>query len=123
MAKKSVKKSKKKSSGNSVVPNKEDNTLFAWLASFLTIVGFIIALVAKKEDDYVMFYAKHGLILFIGQLIAGALASIPFIGWFFFGPIFWILWIVLWAITWINALSGEKKRTWLITDIAEKIDL
>ena len=46
-----------------------DKKLHAFLASFFTIIGFIIALILWKDDKYVMFYAKQGLILFIGYVL------------------------------------------------------
>jgi len=100
----------------------DDKKLFAFLATFFTIVGFIIALVAKREDKYVMFYAKHGLVLFIGSIAIGIVAWIPIVGWIT-GPILWIFLVVLWVIAWINALSGKQKRTFIISDLADKIDL
>jgi len=98
-----------------------DRKLFAFLASFFTIIGFIIALIIKREDKYIMFYAKQGLVLFILQVIIGALSIIPLIGWF--NSILWIFWIILWIITWINALSGNEKDTFIIGDLAKKINL
>lgn len=117
MAKKRLKKKAES------LKKQDDKKLFAFLASFFTIVGFIIALVLKKEDKYVMFYAKQGLILFIGQIIISVFYSIQIIGKFILGPILLILWAILWTITWINALSGEQKKTFLVGDLAEKIKL
>ena len=99
----------------------KNRKLFAWLATFLTIIGFIVALLFRRDDEYVMYYAKQGLILFIGQVIVGAVSTTPFIGKLFFSPILWAIWFVFWFITWINALSGKKKATWLVQDFAEKI--
>jgi len=102
-------------------PNKkqDDKILFAFLATFFTIIGFILALILKKQDKYVMFYAKQGLVLFIGQVIIGVLT--PFL--FFLSPILWILWIIIWILSWINALSRETRNTFLIGDLAKKIKL
>ena len=100
-----------------------DSKLFAFLATFLTIIGFIIALIFKRDDTYVMFYAKQGLVLFIFQIIIGIVGAIPFVGWFFLGPLLWILFIIIWIMAWINALSGKKKDTWLIGELAKKIRL
>ena len=50
-----------KSDGNSKI--------FAFLAIFLGIIGFLIVLIAKKDDAYAMFYAKQSLILFIFSII------------------------------------------------------
>ena len=110
MAKKRA--SKKKQKGDS------DSQLYAFLATFFTIIGFIIFLVSKRKDKYVEFYAKQGLVLFIGYLIAIAFGWIPVIGW-----IYWIFLIAIWMMAWLNALSGEKKDTWLIGDMAKKIKL
>ncbi|MEK6817360.1 MAG: hypothetical protein AABX80_01030, partial [Nanoarchaeota archaeon] len=98
---------------------KDDKIIFAWLATFFTIIGFLIAILLKKDDKYVMFYAKQGLILFIGQIIIWLLSGI--FGWIKY-PL-WIFLAILWAMAWINALSGEQKNTWLIGDLAEKIKL
>lgn len=63
----------------------DDKILFAFLATFLSIIGFIIALIAKKDDKYVMFYAKQSLIVFIFaiavSIIQALLAFIPILGW------------------------------------------
>ena len=98
---------------------KDDKIIFAWLATFFTIIGFLIAIILKRDDKYVMFYAKQGLILFIGEIIIWLLSGI-------FGKLiilFWIFLAILWAMAWINSLSGEQKNTWLIGDLAEKIKL
>lgn len=117
MAKKRVKKTSRKLS------KQDEKKLFAFIASFFTILGFIIALILKKKDKYVMFYAKQGLILFIGQIFISILHSLPIIGWFILGPLLWILWVIVWVITWINSLSGQQKKTIIIGDLAQKIKL
>ena len=96
-----------------------DKIIFAWLAVFFTIIGFLIAILLKKENKYVMFYAKQGLILFIGQLIIWLLSGI--LGKLII--LFWIFLAIIWIMAWINALSGEQRNTWLIGDLAEKIKL
>jgi|TARA_B100001971_G_C18197318_1_gene542319 uncharacterized membrane protein len=92
-------------------------TLKAFIASFFTIIGFIIALLAWRDDKYVMYYAKHGLVLFIAELVIWALPNFSFAT-----NLAWILWFVLWVITWINALSGKMKNTIIISDIAKMIN-
>ena len=100
-----------------------DKKLKAFVASFFTIIGFLIAIILWKNEEYVMYYAKHGLVLFIGQIIISVLHPFPFMIPRMFITILWIFWAILWVLTWINALSGQKKRTFIITDLAEKIDL
>jgi len=96
-----------------------DNIIFAWLAVFFTIIGFLIAILMKKENKYVMFYAKQGLILFIGQIIIWLLSGI--FGWLKYPLLIFL--VILWAMAWINSLSGEERNTWLIGDLARKIKL
>lgn len=99
-----------------------DSKLFAFLATFFTIIGFIVALLVKRDDRYVMYYAKQGLVLFIFQLIIAFITSIAFFGKIFSVPL-WIVFFVVWIWSWVNALSGEMKHTPLISHFAEKIDL
>jgi len=110
-----------------IVNKKEDDKkLFAFLATFLSIVGFIIALVAKKEDKYVMFYAKQSLVVFIvaviGSIISAILSPILVIGWIIATAINIIV-AVLWIISWIYALSGDEKEVPVVGVYARKINL
>ena len=100
----------------------DDTKLFAFLAVFLSIIGFIIALLAKKENRYVMFYAKQSLVLFLSYIIVYATQIIPLIGKIIFTAGFVIM-IILWIIALINSFSGEEKETPLIGQYARKINL
>ena len=102
---------------------KEDDTkLFAFLATFLSIIGFIIALLAKKDNKYIMFYAKQSLIIFIVFVIAIIGGWLPFIGGIvklamnIIGTIFWI-------ISWIYSLSGKFKKVPVVGNYAEKVKI
>lgn len=105
----------------------DDSKLFAFLAVLLSIIGFIIAILSKKDDDYVMFYAKQSLILFIAWVIFWASLSILVILTFglfaFLAPIIGVIFVVFWIIQIIYSLSGEKRETPLIGKFAEKIKL
>ena len=96
-----------------------DKIIFAWLATFFTIIGFLIAILIKRDDKYIMFYAKQGLILFIGQIIIWLLSGI--FSWLTI--LLWIFLAILWVMAWINALSGEEKNTFIVGSLAEKIKL
>lgn len=102
----------------------EDGKIFAFLGVFLVIVGFIIVLLAKRDNKYAMYYAKQGLVLFIAYLIAFAVGIVigwmPFIGRLIIGVMV-VIWIALWIIGTINSLSGEMKEIPLIGQFAEKI--
>lgn len=114
MPKKEVKQAAKK---------EDDSKLFAFLAVFLSILGFIIALLAKKDNKYVMFYAKQSLILFICWVVAWIVGMIPVIGWFVLGPILYIVVLVLWIIGLVYSISGEMKLIPLVGKYADKINL
>jgi uncharacterized membrane protein len=111
-------KKKKESEKKNLKKNKDESKVFAWLASFFTIVGFVLAIILKKDDEYVMYYAKQGLVLFVGFAIAGIFQIIPVIG-----QLFLIFVVVLWIFSWVGAISGKRKNVWLVQDLAEKIKL
>ncbi len=100
----------------------DDSRLFAFIATFLSIIGFIIALIFKKEDKYVMFYAKQSLGLFIVYLISLIAMIIPLIG-DFISRVMSVVFIVLWIFSWIYSLSGKTKKVPIVGKYADKIDL
>jgi len=117
MAKKTVNKTR-------VVKDDSDSKLFAFLGIFLTVIGYIIVMLARKEDKYAMYYAKQGLVLFIAWIIASVAAWIvgwiPFVGWVV-STALWIIILLLWIIGIIYSLSGEEKEIPLIGVFAKKI--
>jgi uncharacterized membrane protein len=117
MAKKPIKKQTKKTG---------DSKTQAFVATFLSIIGFIIALLAWKDDKYTMYYAKQSLVVFITWVVVGL------VGWVIgrapiIGPVIvWVLGVfilVLWIISWIYALSGKEKEVPIVGMFAEKINL
>lgn len=91
----------------------DDSKLLAFVATFFSIVGFIIVFLIKRDDKYVMFYAKQSLVLFIGAIIIavidGLFLFIPIIGWFI-SAVLELIVVVFWVLSWVYALSGEKKE-------------
>ena len=112
---------KKKVNKKEAASNEDERKLYAFLSAFLLIVGFVLAAVLWKKDKYIMFYAKEGLVLFIGFVITLVFNAIPLIGEVLY-TICGIGLIVLWVITWIYALMGKEKNTWIVGDLAEKIN-
>ncbi len=100
----------------------DDKKLFAFLATFLTIFGFLIAYIFRKDDKYVMHYAKEGLALFFAAIIVSLVGWLPVLG-YFLEHVLWILWVVLWVMSWINAVSGEVRNTWLLGEFVAKLKL
>jgi uncharacterized membrane protein len=90
-------------------PNQEEKI---WAAlSYLWILS-IVALAARKKNDYIRFHANQGFLLFLCSLV----------WWFpFFGQILAII-IVIAAIAGIvKALQGKKWELPLVADIAKKV--
>ena len=112
-------KKKRKNKHNHSNLSRDNQKLYAFLASFFTIIGFIVAFILWRKDKYVMHYAKHGLVLFIAQVSLMVLS--PFL--FFLSAILWVLFVSLWIVTWVNSFSGKMKKTFLIGELADKIDL
>jgi len=88
------------------------------LMGVLAYLGILvlIPLLTKKDSAFVQFHAKQGLVLFIAEVI---LWWIPFVGWFFLGPIVSILAIV----GLVMAAMGRQWKIPVIWSIAEKINL
>lgn len=104
------------------VKKTNDSKVFGFLAVFLTLIGFLIAILARKEDKYVVYYGKQGLVLFIAFVIAQVVGWIPVVGWIA-SPVLYILSLVLWIIGWVNALSGEMKPLPLLQSFADGIKI
>lgn len=106
--------------------NESDKTLFAFLATFLSIIGFFIAIIVKRNDKYVMYYAKQSLVIFIIGVLAGVIGIImkfiPIIG-HITNFALWIIIIIVWILSWIYSLSGKEEHIPIISDWAKKIDL
>ncbi len=119
MAKKHKAAHKPSHSGSKEV---EEGKVFAFLGVFLGIIGFIIVILTKKENDYAMFYAKQGLVLTIAWVILWVVAIIPILGWII-GFLGWILLLVLWIIGWVYALSGKKKHIPIIGQFGDKFKI
>ncbi len=88
-----------------------ESKLFAAL-SYLWILS-VVMLFLKKDDEFVSFHAKQGLILFIASFIGW----IPVIGW-----IIWFLVVAFMLIGFFKALSGEKWSIPLVGSLAKKIN-
>lgn len=103
----------KPASSRRAAPSRSDNDkLFALLGTGLPLIGYIIAVLAKRKTPYVMFYAKQGLVLFVAWIVA-ALAEwvfsfIPVIG-NVISVVIWVLYVIAWIVGIVNALSGEVK--------------
>jgi uncharacterized membrane protein len=100
----------------------DEGRLFAFLAYFLGIIGFIIVFAVKKDNKFAMFHAKQSLVLFIVAVANGIIWQVPLIGWIA-GAVIGLAVFVFWIMGIINALGGQEKALPIIGDLAAKINL
>lgn len=98
----------------------EDNKLMGIL-SYIGVLC-LIPLLTKKDDEFVFFHAKQGLVLFIAEVLAAFVAAIPLLGWII-APIASLVWIVLSIIGIINVLGDKTKELPLLGKYAVKIKI
>lgn len=95
-----------------------DGKFFAVISyiSFLCIVSLVL----KKDNRFALFHAKHGLVLFVFEVLTFILTIIPILGWFLkvLGSAAFTL-LSLWGA--LHALHGNLKRIPLISEMADKI--
>ncbi|MBD3252549.1 hypothetical protein GF386_02360 [Candidatus Pacearchaeota archaeon] len=121
MPKKKTKKTARKRNNKN-----DERILFAFLATFLSIIGFVIAIITKRKDKYVMFYAKQSLVIFIIAIIVSIIQTvlfwIPIIGKLIYYGLSIIIFII-WVTSWIYALTGKQRDIPFISIWSKKIDL
>jgi uncharacterized membrane protein len=112
----------------------EDGKVWAFLGIFLGLIGFLIVLLAKRENTYAMFYAKQSLVLFITSftgwivlvILGMILGAVPVLGFLITGlisAVFYIFLVVLWVMGWVKALSGKEEYLPVIGKYADKLNL
>ena len=97
---------------------KEVNVGMAVLAY---IIFFIPLLTDSKDDPFVKFHVKQGMLLVIAWVVVSVVCTIiPFLGWFILGPASTIFFLVLWIMGIINAVNKQMKPLPLIGKYAEE---
>lgn len=103
---------------------RKDNTL-AWV-SYLTIIGWIIAIVLfvneQRENTLVRYHLRQSLGIFLLSVIYGICTPlfvfIPILGWI----ILWLMPVfifVLWIVGLINAIQGAERPVPLLGNFFE----
>jgi len=75
----------------------------------ITLIGWIVALImnsGNKKSEYASFYLRQMLGIMILFFVVGIIPVVQAIGW--------ILPLVLWVMSLIGALSGNKKEVFLL---------
>lgn len=91
------------------------------LLSYLGIL-VLVPLLTAKDDEFVQFHAKQGLVLLIAAIAISIINVIPVLGQIvsFLG---WLACLVLVVMGIMNVLNGEKKPLPLIGQYASKFNL
>jgi uncharacterized membrane protein len=101
------------------VEKKQENAIAIF--SYIGIL-FIIPLLVEKDDEFVKYHAKQGIVLFVAELITGAIMWIPVIGWIV-GFVAWVIWLILGITGIMNVLGGKKKPLPIIGQFADRFKI
>ena len=82
----------------------------------------VIPLIVAKDDDFVKYHAKQGLVLLLAWVAIFFVAWIPILGWLF-GFVAWIICFVLLITGVVNVVKGEKKPLAIIGKYADKFKI
>ncbi len=100
-----------KSEINKIPPTSDQNIMAA--LSYVWIISLIM-LVVKRNDEFVQFHAKQGVIL----LIASVFGFIPVIGW-----IVWALAVAGMVVGFVQAWQGKRYQLPLVYGWSQKIKI
>ena len=98
----------------------EEGKFFAVISyiSFLCIVSLVL----KKDNKFVLFHAKQGLVLFVIEVVSFVISIIPVLGWFL-ATVGWAIFTVVSLYGIWQSLQGKRYRIPLIAGIADNIVL
>jgi uncharacterized membrane protein len=95
--------------------SQQNNTIMAVLA-YLGILIIVPFVTDAKNDPFVKFHLKQGLVLIISEVIGLFIGVVPILGWII-SP-FWMLFNVIMIILGIvNAATGKQKQLPVIGSI------
>lgn len=85
---------------------------------YLGILVLIPLLTDAKNDPFVKFHIKQGIVLLIVDIIVSFITWIPFIGWILGLALF-----VLWIIGLVNVIGGKEEKLPIIGQFGDKINI
>ena len=87
----------------------EQNKLIG-IISYITVIGFIIALILnqEKKDPFSSFHIRQSLGIFVTGLGLSILAVVPIIGWIV-AIVGSLVVLVMWILGLISAINGTMK--------------
>lgn len=91
---------------------------------YIWILVLIPLLTDAKNDPFVKFHIKQGLVLLIASIILGVVGgAIPFLGWFIIAPIGSLVMLVLAIMGIVNAAGGKEAQLPLIGKWGDKFNI
>ena len=114
------KENKEKRSNGSKQQSSSSKNMIAVLSYFGILV--IIPLLVAKEDEFVKYHVKQGLVLLIAGFVLMFVSIIPLLGWII-GLLGWIFLIVLAVMGIVNVVGGKKKELPIIGQYADKFKI
>jgi len=96
---------------------KEDQAKLVAILSYITIIGWVIALILNQNNKTKLgsFHVRQSLILIIAGALGSVIFWIPLIGWALF-----ILLVVFWIMGLVYAIQGQMKEIPLIGSYAQR---
>ncbi len=82
----------------------------------------LVSLLVKRDNEYVMFHVRQGLVLFIIETIFGILQVVPLLGYFAFVLVLLICGLLS-LIGMVQAIMGNKWNMPVIGEWAKKITI
>jgi uncharacterized membrane protein len=99
-----------------------DAEKYRGMAILAYVIFFLPLLTDAKDNPYVKFHVKQGLIVFLAGIAVSVVGSIiPVLGWLIILPFGSLLVMVLWVMGIINAVNGEKKELPIIGKYADQL--
>lgn len=85
------------------------------IIAYITLIGFIIALVLnmEKKNSFAIYHIRQSLGLILTGLVLGMINIIPILGWFI-SIIGFIVLLIMWISGLLSALNGKEKPVFLL---------
>lgn len=91
------------------------------MAVIAYIIFFLPLLTDSKNDPFVKFHVKQGLVLFVAWVADSIIGMVPILGWVI-APLLAIVLVVLFVIGIMNAVAGKEKELPLIGKYASNFN-
>jgi fumarate reductase subunit D len=97
-----------------------EQKVFAILSYLWILV--LIPLLVKKDDEFVHFHAKQGLVWFLVWIVVSIVTMIPLLGWIL-SPILSLAMFIVTIIAIVQIFMGKKWEIPVVSTWADKINL